>query len=93
LKMWRITNLRLFIHLVKQFKFLLTLTKWFPSALCTIRRINLYQNICINWTPRTTSFCQLSSPRKFAQLAALLTNQSLSLTSSIEIDWGPSSFI
>lgn len=87
LKMWRITNLRLFIHLVKQFKFLLTLTRWFPSVLCTIRQINLYQNICISWIPRTISSCRLSSRKRSAQLAVSLTNQSLSETSFREIDW------
>ena len=92
LKMCKTTNLRLFNPLVKQFKFLLTLTKWFLSVLYTIRRINLYQNICINWILRTISSCHLSSPKKFAQLAASLTSQSPSLTSFREIDWA-SSFI
>ena len=87
LKIWRITNLRLFIHLVKQFKFLQTLTRWFLSVLCTIRQINLYQNICISWIPRTISSCQLSSRKRSAQLAVSLTNQSRSETSFREIDW------
>lgn len=87
LKMSKTTNLRLFNLLVKQFKFLLTLTKWFHSVLCTIRRINLYQNIYISWIPRTTNSCRLSSRRKSAQLAASLTNQSRLLTFFREIDW------
>lgn len=86
LKTWKISNLRSSIPLVKQFKFLLTLTKWFRSVPSTTRRINLYQNICINWTPRTTSSCRLNSPRKFARPAASLTSQSLSQTFFKEID-------